>query len=341
MDSTYENIHHRETVATARDTSTGVLTALALVVAGILFVFYPALRPFSSEKGLEGAHAFGSTNWIIAHSLAMAAFILLGLALLGICELVRGTNGERLAIWGTVLSWVGIGLTLPYYGAEVFGLHAVGQAVVDRNNPDLMSIVHSIRWEVGIFWILTGLALLAIGVILFAIAIWRSGRLANWAGIVLAVAFSLYIPQFAASQPVRVAHGILILLGGMLLAWAILSERSQGFEGTTVAKGDTPKNSSAVTLINVFEVPEDRDEEFLDGWQRTAAFMRQQPGSLSTRLHFSLNEQTQFRYVNVAEWTDSEAFQRAVEQEAFRQVARDIAFAEAHPSLYRVKVSAS
>jgi hypothetical protein len=126
-----------------------------------------------------------------------------------------------------VLSWIGIGLTLPYYGAEVFGLHAVGQAVVDRNDPDLMSIVNNIRWEVGIFWILAGLAALGAGVILFAIAIWRSGRLARWSGIVLAIAFALYIPQFAAGQPLRVAHGVLILIGALILAWAMLARRDE------------------------------------------------------------------------------------------------------------------
>ncbi len=205
-----------------------ILTAISLVAAGVLFVAYPALRPFSSETGLEGAQAFASTNWIIAHSFAMAGFILLGLALLGVCERLRGTKGERPASWGMVLSWIGIGLTLPYYGAEVFGLHAVGQAVVDRNNPDLMSIVNNIRWEVGIFWILAGLAALGVGVLLFAIAIWRSGRLSRWSGIVLAVAFALYIPQFAAGQPLRVAHGVLILIGSLLLAWAIWPRAGEG-----------------------------------------------------------------------------------------------------------------
>jgi hypothetical protein len=204
-----------------------IVTAISLVVAGILFVAYPALRPFSSETGLEGAQAFASTNWIIAHSLAMAGFILLGLGLLGICEVLRGTPGQRFASWGMVLSWIGIGLTLPYYGAEVFGLHAVGQAVVDRDDPDLMSIVNNIRWEVGIFWILAGLAALGAGVILFAIAIWRSGRLARWSGIVLAIAFALYIPQFAAGQPLRVAHGVLILIGALILAWAMLARRDE------------------------------------------------------------------------------------------------------------------
>ena len=201
--------------------STRILTAVAFVGAGILFVAYPGIRPFSSETGLEGAQALASTNWIVAHSLAMAGFILIGLALLGLHEYLRGSRGARLAGWATVLSWIGIGLTLPYYGAEVFGLHAVGQAVIDGNDPGLMSIANDIRWEVGIFWILAGLAALGIGVVLAAIAIWRSGRMTNWSGVVLAIAFALYIPQFAAVQPIRVAHGGLVLLGGLLVAGAL------------------------------------------------------------------------------------------------------------------------
>jgi hypothetical protein len=224
LDTTYQNIRARESAGAVIGVGTRVLTAVAFAASGILFVAYPALRPFSSETGIEGAQAFASTNWIIAHSLAMAGFILLGLGLLGVCELLRVTPGQRLASWGMVLSWAGIGLTLPYYGAEVFGLHAVGQAVVDRNNPDLMSIVNNIRWEVGIFWILAGLTALGIGVILLAIAIWRSRRLARWSGIVLAIAFALYIPQFAAGQPVRVAHGVLILVGALILGWAMLAQ---------------------------------------------------------------------------------------------------------------------
>ena len=91
----------------------------------------------------------------------MAGFILLGLALLGLYEVLRGARVARLSSWGLVLSWIGIGLTLPYYGAEVFGLHAVGQAVVNQNDPALMSIVDDIRWEVGMFWILGGSRCLA------------------------------------------------------------------------------------------------------------------------------------------------------------------------------------
>jgi hypothetical protein len=43
-----------------------------------------------------------------------------------------------------------------------------------------------------------------------------------------------------------------------------------------------------VVLINPFEVPEGKDEEFLAEWEAAKAFMERQPGYIVTRLHRSL-----------------------------------------------------
>ncbi len=192
--------------------------SVALVLAGIGFVLYPAIRPFSDEASLQGARAFGSTAWIWAHSLAIVAFILLSLALLPALLALTWSASPRLALLAVALSWAGVGLTLPYYGAEVFGLHAVGQAALRDQDPAAMSIVDSIRWEEGIWFILIGLALLAAGAIVLAVAVWRSGLGTRWAAVPLAVALALFIPQFAASQPVRIAYGVLLLIGCAVFA---------------------------------------------------------------------------------------------------------------------------
>lgn len=211
-------------VAVGASESTGVplLAALTFTIAGILLLVYPLLRPFSSEVGMEGAQAFGSGAWVVAHSLALGGFILLGVGLLATYRTLLGTRGEPWALWGLVLSWIGIGGTLAYYGAEVFGLHGVAEEALAENNPALMGAVDHIRWEAGLVWILGGLALLGIGTILMAVAIWKSGRLVRWSGVLLAIAFALYIPQYAAPQPIRVVHGALILVGAGILAWAVL-----------------------------------------------------------------------------------------------------------------------
>ena len=192
--------------------------ALTLAISGILFVLYPVIRPFSDEVSLQGAAAFASPDWILAHTLAILGFILLALGLFTLYLSLQATNVERTAFWGVILSWLGVGLTLPFYGAEVFGLHAIGQEALNQQNAAILSLTNQVRFGPGFIMIVTGLILLAVGAILVAIAIWRSRRFPKWSGVPFALAFALYIPQYVASQPVRVAHGLLLTAGCLWIA---------------------------------------------------------------------------------------------------------------------------
>jgi hypothetical protein len=197
------------------------LGAVSLAVSGILFVLYPVLRPFSDESSLQGAEAFASTAWILAHLLAVVGFILLALGLLGLHIALQNTAVERLAFLALVLSWIGVGLTLPYYGAEVFGLHAIGQEAVRQHSSALLALADTVRFGPGFIVIIVGLLLLAVGAILVAIAVWQSGTLSRWSGIPLALGFVLYLPQFLGTQPIRVAHGLAVTLGCIWIAFGM------------------------------------------------------------------------------------------------------------------------
>jgi hypothetical protein len=98
-----------------------------MAISGILFVLYPAIRPFSDEASLQGAGAFASPAWILARGPAMLAFILLTSGLLALHVHLQGSSVERLAFRTLAVSWTGVGLTLPFYGAGTFGLHAFGR----------------------------------------------------------------------------------------------------------------------------------------------------------------------------------------------------------------------
>lgn len=203
------------------------LTTITLILSGIFFVLYPVIRPFSDESSLQGAAAFTSYSWVLAHSLAIAAFILLTLGFLGLYIRLKETRVERHAMVALVLIWIGVGLTLPYYGAETFGLHAIGQEALRQNSPELLlSLANSVRWQEGIAFIGSGLLLLAAGTIVFAVATWKSGWLPKWSGIPLAIGFTLYLPQFGTPQDIRVTHGLLIMIACSLIAWSI-SNRSK------------------------------------------------------------------------------------------------------------------
>ena len=208
--------------ATAGADPTVRLASLTLVGSGVCFVLYPALRPFSDETTLAGARAFGSSRWVLAHSLGIGAFTLLAVGALGAYLRFVPTAGRR-SRWALCLTVVGAGLTLPYYGAEVFGLHAIGGTSLARHDVDLFTtLTDGVRWGPGIWFIVVGLILLAVGGVLVASAAWASTHgWARWSGVPLAVALVLYLPQFTGPQWVRVLHGGLMGVGCGLLAWAL------------------------------------------------------------------------------------------------------------------------
>lgn len=204
------------------------LASVSLVIAGILFVLYPAIRPFSDETSLVGAAAFASPAWIVSHVLAIVAFTLLGAGLLGLYLLLQNGSCGRLALRSIVVTWLGIGLTLPFYGAEVFGLHALGKRALAEQSAEWIALADDIRYGSGFLMILAGLLLIGIGSILVVMVIWKSGALPKWAGVLFTMGFLLYLPQFLGTQPLRVAHGVLVAAGCMGIAAGLWRLRGRG-----------------------------------------------------------------------------------------------------------------
>ncbi|RCG30829.1 hypothetical protein DQ384_12675 [Sphaerisporangium album] len=189
------------------------LGAAALVVAGVLFFLYPVVRPYSDESSMAGAEAIGSPAWIASHLFAMIGFILLTLGLLG----VHLVLGHRRSLHALAVAMIGAGLTLPYYGAEDLGLNVIARRAVQHGDPSLLTLVDEFRYQpVAITMFGAGLVLLGVGVVMAAVAVWRSGVLARWSAVPLAAAFALFIPQFFSTDALRIAHGALTAIGA---AW--------------------------------------------------------------------------------------------------------------------------
>ena len=87
-------------------------------------------------------------------------------------------------------------------------------------------------------------------------------------------------------------------------------------------------------LINPFEVPPGREEECLQGWEKARAYLAQQPGYISTRLHRALTPGARFTFVNIAEWASPEAFQAAVGSAAFQEIIKEMEAFPHYPALY-------
>ena len=206
------------------------LGAGALAVAGILFVLYPAIRPYSDERSLQGAAAFGSTAWIVAHMSAMAGFTLLTVGLLGLNIALQDSRSERLSFRALLFGMLGVGMTLPFYGSEAFGNHAIGQEALRQHSAALMSLLAAIRGEPQLIMFFAGLLLLGVSAIMVATAVWKSGTLAKWSGAPFALAFALYIPQFFGTPPMRVTHGLLVTAGCLWIAIALWQRSTKSEE---------------------------------------------------------------------------------------------------------------
>lgn len=193
------------------------LGALGLALAAVLFVLYPAVRPWTDESTVEGAvAAMSSGAWVASHSFAMLGFILVSLGLMSLAAVVRDTPGARLASAAVVTSWVGAGLTLAYYGAEDFGLHGIATTAPAG---DVLELADAVRYNpVAITMFGVGLVTLAVSGVLTAIAVARSGRLSRWAGTVFAAGYVLFLPQFFGPPAVRIGHGVVLGLGLLWLA---------------------------------------------------------------------------------------------------------------------------
>ncbi|AYJ51177.1 hypothetical protein [Rhodococcus sp. P1Y] len=174
-----------------------------LVATGIFFAAYSVLRPYSSEIGLAAADAFASPLWVAAHVSAMIGFVALALAV----RSLGASAGAEVAIW------VGAGLVLPYYGAETFALNVLGSQAQNSGDYSLMELAEPIRYgptQTVMFG--AGLLAIAVGAIVLA------RGLGTWQAWVFAAGFVVFLPQFFAPPWVRIAHGLLILVGAVALA---------------------------------------------------------------------------------------------------------------------------
>ena len=92
-----------------------------------------------------------------------------------------------------------------------------------------------------------------------------------------------------------------------------------------------------VVLINSFEVPQGREDEFLDIWHAIARHLAHAPGYVGTRLHRAIAPGIRFSFVNVGEWATPQAFQEATTSEEFQRLAARLKDFPASPGLYQVE----
>lgn len=192
---------------------------LGLALSGVAFAAYPLLRPYGPEVGAGFADDLASPSWLAAHVLGMLGFTALAFALRAL--VATGTpwrwTGRPLREAETRM-WLALALLLPYYGAEAYGLNAVGRHAQD-GDTGVLAVADSFRFapfEVTTF--AAGLLLLVLVGGRLVHGTWTAGGSTRVGGLLAGVGLASYLPQFFTAPELRMAHGVVLGLGLLVLA---------------------------------------------------------------------------------------------------------------------------
>jgi hypothetical protein len=196
--------------------------AVAFAIAGILFAVYEAVAPRADETTLDGAASWASVGWSVAHISAIVGLILIPLGYGAIRGFLDGTPQERTAHLAAVVGYIGSGLTISYYGAETYGLKAIGERAVADGDPSLTDVGNDFRLDPTAMTVFAiGLLLVAVAAVLASIAVWRSGSLPRWSAVPFAALLVIMLPQFFFPQAGRIVWGVLVAVSALWLAAAL------------------------------------------------------------------------------------------------------------------------
>lgn len=103
-------------------------------------------------------------------------------------------------------------------------------------------------------------------------------------------------------------------------------------------------DTSAITVVNVFEIESEKMEPFLAAWQERAEFICQQPGFRSLRVLRAVSTGARFALVSLVEWDSVAALRLATDREPFYESGRHAVEeldVSGHPGVYQTAIEAS
>ncbi|MFD4352471.1 hypothetical protein ACFWPX_07920 [Nocardia sp. NPDC058518] len=206
--------------------------AVAFALAGILFVIYEAAAPrVTDQTTLDSAESWTSIGWAVAHIAAIVGLVLIPLGYGALRGQFRGTRNESTVAAAATIGYIGSALTISYYGAEAYGLKAIGQRAVADGDATMAEVGDAFRSDptaMSVFAI--GLALIAVAAVLAAVAVWRSGTLNRWSGVPLAALLVTMLPQYFLPHTGRIVWGALVAVAALWLAaemWQVRAPASR------------------------------------------------------------------------------------------------------------------
>jgi hypothetical protein len=199
------------------------LGVLALPLAGLLAL----VGLYSNVKlGPGGILASGDNRAIVSTGYFLSVFLgnVLALTILifGVVALyayLANSRQRALALGAMILSIVGIALILSRLGVIAYTVPALSRSFLNGNPESIRILDYIFAGPVGTIEDISVL-FYSTGFILFGVAVWRSGVLPRWAGVLMAVHAPLVSGPFTVVG--SVVGALLALVGGGWIALSVL-----------------------------------------------------------------------------------------------------------------------
>jgi heme-degrading monooxygenase HmoA len=95
----------------------------------------------------------------------------------------------------------------------------------------------------------------------------------------------------------------------------------------------------AVSLINVFIVSKESEEEFLQNWKKTTSVFVKDPGFIEAHLHRNTGVGNgTFSFINIARWQSAEAWR--VAHDAYSPSEYRVPGVKGHPAIFEPIIDA-
>ena len=221
-----ESAHPRHSPVLVKRVSLG---GIALILAGLTLLPQGILTravPSDPARNLEFATGANSVEYRLASALTAVSLALFVLGVFALYGYLSTTRREGLAFAALVVTVGFLVLFLPITGFAFFVVPAIG-SLIEQGNPEMLAAMDQtfkepflpIQFLSGITW--------NIGSILMGLAIWRSGRMWKWSGLLFllygVVAIPAFLDQKAFQLVAPIVGGLAQITAGISLRRSVMA----------------------------------------------------------------------------------------------------------------------
>jgi hypothetical protein len=175
----------------------------------------------------EWANSVTSRSYLIAQYLYILAYVVPFFGFWALYVYLAEKQKERLAFWGLMGALIGTGLPLTTLGVLAYASPAIGRLYL-QGDTQLPQVINEISMGSSMVMGMPGAFLYVGGCVAFGVAVWQSGTINKWTGVMMAlhgllVAFGFGMPLLL------VLSWIFLVVSGMMF---IIGVRKDDIEST-------------------------------------------------------------------------------------------------------------